>query len=83
MANSRLFQIQRVYMQQFQINENGRKFSEQVESTVGKGDIAPYEQFLLFPQCSKDLYSRHVKTRACKGKGSSPQMDFCELLLSH
>ena len=23
----------------------------QVENTVGKGEIAPYEQFLLFPQC--------------------------------
>ena len=28
-----------------------RKFSKQVENTVGKGDIACYEQFLLFPQC--------------------------------
>ena len=25
----------------------------QVENTVGKGEIAHYEQFLLFPQCSK------------------------------
>ena len=36
------------------------------ENTVGKGEIAHYEQFLLFPQCfQKTLYSRHVKTRAC------------------
>ena len=27
----------------------GKKFSKQVESTVGKGEIARYEQFLLFP----------------------------------
>ena len=30
-------------------NENGRKFSKWVENTVGKGEIARYEQFLLFP----------------------------------
>ena len=28
-----------------------RKFSIRVENTVGKGEIACYEQFLLFPQC--------------------------------
>ena len=28
-----------------------RKFSKRVENTVGKGEIAHYEQFLLFPQC--------------------------------
>ena len=26
-------------------------FSKQVENTVGKREIARYEQFLLFPQC--------------------------------
>ena len=31
--------------------KNGGKFSERVENTVGKGEIARYEQFLLFPQC--------------------------------
>ena len=31
--------------------ENGRKFFKPVENTVGKGEIACYEQFLLFPQC--------------------------------
>ena len=25
--------------------------SKSVENTVGKGEIARYEQFLLFPQC--------------------------------
>ena len=33
----------------FKFDENGRKFSELVENTVGKGEIA--RQFLLFPQC--------------------------------
>ena len=30
---------------------NSRKFSKLVENNVGKGEIALYEQFLLFPQC--------------------------------
>ena len=32
-------------------DDNGGKFSEREENTVGKGEIARYEQFLLFPQC--------------------------------
>ena len=39
----------------FKYNENGRKLSrklsKRVENTVEKGEIARYEQFLLFPQC--------------------------------
>ena len=35
----------------FKFDENGRKLTKQVENTVGKGEIACYEQFLLFPQC--------------------------------
>ena len=31
-------------------DENGRKLSKSVENTVGKGEIACHEQFLLFPQ---------------------------------
>ena len=39
--------------------------SKWVENTVGKGEIAHYEQFSPFPSVfSKDLYCRHVKTRA-------------------
>ena len=32
-------------------DENGRKFSKRIKNTVEKGEIAHYEQFLLFPQC--------------------------------
>ena len=47
-----------------------KKFLQWVENTVGKGEIACFEQFLVFPQCFlKDLPFRHVKTRACLGKG--------------
>ena len=35
----------------FKFHENVRKFFKWVENTVGKGEIARYEQFLLFPQC--------------------------------
>ena len=35
----------------FKFDENGRELSKWVENTVEKGEIARYEQFLLFPQC--------------------------------
>ena len=40
----------------FEFDENGRKLSKQVENTVGKGEIARYEQFLLFPLFSKACF---------------------------
>ena len=44
-------------------------FLKHVENTVGKSEIAPYEQFLLFLVFSKDLYWKQVKTRAiCLGR---------------
>ena len=53
----------------FKFDENGRNFSRWVENTVGKGEIACYEQFLLFPQCFQKTCTAHVKTRACLGRG--------------
>ena len=47
----------------FKFDGNGRKFSKRVGNTEGKGEIARYEQFLLFPVFSKDLYCRHVKSK--------------------
>ena len=35
----------------FKFDENIRKISKRVINTVDKGEIARYEQFLLFPQC--------------------------------
>ena len=35
----------------FKCDKNGRKFFKWLENTVGKREIARYEQFLLFPQC--------------------------------
>ena len=33
----------------------GIQLSDWVENIVGKGEIAHYEQFLLFPQCFQKL----------------------------
>ena len=41
----------------FKLDENGRKFFEWVENTVGKGEIARHEQFLLFPHCFQKICS--------------------------
>ena len=35
----------------FKFHKNGIKLSKRVENTVGKGEIAHYEQFLIFLQC--------------------------------
>ena len=40
----------------FKFDENGRKLSKQVENTVGKGEIARYKQFLLFPHCFQTAF---------------------------
>ena len=41
----------------FEFYENGRKFLMRIESTVGKGELAHYEQFLIFPQCFLKTYT--------------------------
>ena len=54
----------------FEIDENGRKFSKCLENAVRRGEIAHDEQYLLFPLCfHKSFFCRHVKTRVCLGKG--------------
>ena len=45
-TNSRLFS-----RHNFRFDENGRKFPKRLENTMVKGEIARYEQFLLFSQC--------------------------------
>ena len=35
----------------FKFDENGRNFSKREENAVGKGEIARYEQFLVFQLC--------------------------------
>ena len=48
MTNFRLFKLKEFADDNFKFDENGRKFSKRVENTVGKGEIARYQQFLLF-----------------------------------
>ena len=49
----------------FKFDENGRKFSKQVENTVEKREIACYEQFLHFPQ----FFQKACFLGASKGMG--------------
>ena len=45
-----------------------KSYPKGVEDTVGKGETARYEQFLLFPQCFQKISSAHtLKTRSCLG----------------
>ena len=53
----------------FKFDKNERKLSKQVENNVGKGEIARYEQFLLFPVFLKGLFLRGVKRYYCVGIG--------------
>ena len=50
MTNFRLFQTE-FADDNFKFDGNGTKLSKWVENTDGKGKIAHYEKFLLFPQC--------------------------------
>ena len=53
----------------FEFDENRRKFSKWVENTVGKGEIARYEQFLLFPLCFQRLVLQTHQKQGLFGKG--------------
>ena len=52
----------------FNFGINGRKFSEWVKNTVGKGEIAHYKPFLLFPVFSS-LVLQTCKNQGLFGKG--------------
>ena len=48
----------------FKFDENDRKFTKWAENTVGKGEIARHEQFLL----SQSVFKRHIpQTRKNQG----------------
>ena len=40
----------------FKFDENSKKLLKLVENTVGKGEIARHEQFLLFPKSFQNPY---------------------------
>ena len=73
-TNFRLLKIQKVCKfanDNFRFDENGEKFSKMIERTVGKGEIARYEQFLLFPQCFQKTVQQTRKHKGLLGKGLS------------
>ena len=54
----------------FKVDENGRKFSKTGRKHCGKRRNCSLRAISPFPSVfSKALYCRHVKTRACLGKG--------------
>ena len=61
----------------FEFNGNARKFSKRVENTVGKGEFARYEQFLLFPHCFQKTCTTDMS------KHLYPVSDFAEILLDN
>ena len=55
----------------FSFVENGRKLLKQVENTAGKGEIARYEQFLLFPQCFRQTCTADIQKPELVWKGAN------------
>ena len=53
----------------FKLMKMAESSPKPIEDTVGKGEIALYEQFLLFPQCFQKISLQSRKTRACLVKG--------------
>ena len=60
-TNFRLFQTEEFADDNFEFDENCRKYYRRVENTVGKGEIVHYEQFLLFPQCVQKISTADAK----------------------
>ena len=54
MKNFRLSKVKDFADDNFRFDENVRNFSNWVEN-VSKGEIACYQQFLLFPQCFQKI----------------------------
>ena len=59
----------------FKFHRNERQLSKQVENTVGKGEIARYEQFLLFPQCFQKACSQGCQKVSLCGNGLNGCLD--------
>ena len=68
MTNFRLSKLKHFAEDNFKLDENGKKLSNGLENTVGKGKIACYGQF-LHKVFSKELFFTHVRIRTCMGKG--------------
>ena len=44
----------------FNFDENGRKFFKRVGNTIGNERIARFEKFRLFPQCFQNTYTANT-----------------------
>ena len=64
-------------MTNFKFDEGGRKFSKRIEYTVGKGEIARYEQFLPFPQCFQKTCTADSTGLAWERVKGGPHGDIC------
>ena len=60
----------------FKFYENGIKFSKWTENTVGKGEIARYEQFLLFPSVFKRIVLQTRKNQGLFEKGLNHRSNY-------
>ena len=56
----------------FKFDENVWRFSQLVENTVGKGEIAHYEQILLFLQCFQKTHTADTEEKGLFGNGFNP-----------
>ena len=73
-TNFRLLKLKEFADDNFKFDENGRKLSKRVENTVGKGQIARYEQFLFFLQCfQKACFPGRQKVALCGNGLTSPK----------
>ena len=69
-SNFSLFQTERGYRRQFKIWWKWQKVLQMGRKQCGKRRNCSLRAISPFPTVfSKDLYCRHVKTRACLGKG--------------
>ena len=67
----------------FRFDENGGKFYGRVEDTVGKGEIARYERFLLFPQCFQNTCTVDTLKPGLFGKWLNSILVLLQWLLLH
>ena len=74
MTNFRLFQLKKLTDNNFKFDANGRKFSKRIDNTVGKGEMACYDQFLIFPQCFENTYTAGSKNTGFFGKGLNEEL---------
>ena len=69
MTKFRLSQTKESAENNFRLDETGRKFSKWVRDTTEVGEIAHYEQFLLFQLCFQKTCTAKMKNQGLSGKG--------------